>query len=80
MILCWQILKDLQLLLVQEVRESATYSADVTEVNIKSIMSLDDTGNLNIFPAGAANKTGISVKSGTTASPQFVGEAFTTWM
>ena len=55
--------------------ESATYSADVAEVNIKSIMSLDDS-NLDIFPAGAATRTGISVKSGTMASTQFVGDVF----
>lgn len=55
--------------------ESATYSADVAEVNIKSIMSLDDS-NLDIFPAGAATRTGISIKSGTMASTQFVGDVF----
>lgn len=55
--------------------ESAIYSADVAEVNIKSIMSLDDS-NLDIFPAGAATRTGISVKSGTMASTQFVGDVF----
>lgn len=55
--------------------ESATYSADVAEVNIKSIMSLDDS-NLDIFPAGAATRTGISVKSGPMASTQFVGDVF----
>lgn len=55
--------------------ESATYSADVAEVNIKSIMSLDDS-NLDIFPADAATRTGISVKSGTMASTQFVGDVF----
>ena len=37
-----------------------------------------DTTSLQLFPAGAAKKTGISIKSGTTKSPQFVGEAFTT--
>lgn len=46
------------------------------ESNLKN--HLDYTGNLNLFPAGAAKKTGISIKSGTTKSPQFVGEAFTT--
>lgn len=46
------------------------------ESNLKN--HLDYTGNLNLFPAGAARKTGISIKSGTTTSPQFVGEAFTT--
>ena len=39
-------------------------------------MSLDYTGNLNLFPAGAATRTGISVKSGTMASTQFVGDVF----
>ena len=38
-------------------------------------MSLDDS-NLDIFPAGAATRTGISVKSGTMASTQFVGDVF----
>lgn len=32
--------------------------------------------SLNLFPAGAAKKTGISVKSGTMASTQFVGDVF----
>ena len=32
--------------------------------------------SLNLFPAGAAKKTGISIKSGTMASTQFVGDVF----
>lgn len=44
------------------------------ESNLKN--HLDYTGNLNLFPAGAAKKTGISVKSGTMASTQFVGDVF----
>lgn len=32
--------------------------------------------SLNLFPAGAAKKIGISVKSGTMASTQFVGDVF----
>lgn len=32
--------------------------------------------SLNLFPAGAARKTGISIKSGTMASTQFVGDVF----
>lgn len=32
--------------------------------------------SLNLFPAGAAKKTGISVKSGTMASTQVVGDVF----
>lgn len=35
-----------------------------------------DTTSLQLFPAGAAKKTGISVKSGTMASTQFVGDVF----
>ena len=35
-----------------------------------------DDSNLDIFPAGAATRTGISVKSGTMASTQFVGDVF----
>ena len=37
---------------------------------------MDYTGNLNLFPAGAAKKTGISVKSGTFKSTQYVGATF----
>ena len=44
------------------------------ESNLKN--HLDYTGNLNLFPAGAAKKTGISIKSGTMASTQFVGDVF----
>lgn len=32
--------------------------------------------SLNLFPAGAARKTGISIKSGTMASTQVVGDVF----
>ena len=35
-----------------------------------------DTTSLQLFPAGAARKTGISIKSGTMASTQFVGDVF----
>lgn len=35
-----------------------------------------DTTSLQLFPAGAAKKTGISIKSGTMASTQFVGDVF----
>lgn len=44
------------------------------ESNLKN--HLDYTGNLNLFPAGAAKKTGISVKSGTFKSTQYVGATF----
>lgn len=35
-----------------------------------------DTTSLQLFPAGAARKTGISVKSGTFKSTQYVGATF----
>ena len=35
-----------------------------------------DTTSLQLFPAGAAKKTGISVKSGTFKSTQYVGATF----
>ena len=35
-----------------------------------------DTTSLQLFPAGAARKTGISIKSGTMTSTQFVGDVF----
>lgn len=44
------------------------------ESNLKN--HLDYTGNLNLFPAGAAKKTGISVKSGAFKSTQYVGATF----
>lgn len=54
-------------------------------INLKNYFNITNAAGtaasdavVDIFPAGAAKKTGISVKSGTMKSPQFVGEAFTT--
>lgn len=44
-------------------------------LNLKN--HLDYTGSLDLFPAGAATKTGISVKSGSLKTPQYVGGTFT---
>lgn len=59
--------------------DKVTYQYEGAESgNIQSIFNVVDFRGVDILPAGAAKKTGISIKSGTTKSPQFVGEAFTT--
>ena len=59
--------------------DKVTYQYEGAESgNIQSIFNVVDFRGVDILPAGAARKTGISIKSGTTKSPQFVGEAFTT--
>ena len=52
-------------------------------INLKNYFNITNAAGtaasdavVDIFPAGAAKKTGISVKSGTMASTQFVGDVF----
>lgn len=54
-------------------------------INLKNYFNITNAAGtaasdavVDIFPAGAAKKTGISVKSGTTSSPQLVGNVFET--
>lgn len=59
--------------------DKVTYQYEGAESgNIQSIFNVVDFRGVDIFPAGAARKTGISVKSGTTSSPQLVGNVFET--
>lgn len=52
-------------------------------INLKNYFNITNAAGtaasdavIDLFPAGAAKKTGISVKSGTMASTQFVGDVF----
>jgi len=52
-------------------------------INLKNYFNITNAAGtaasdavVDIFPAGAAKKTGISIKSGTMASTQFVGDVF----
>lgn len=57
--------------------DKVTYQYEGAESgNIQSIFNVVDFRGVDILPAGAARKTGISVKSGTMASTQFVGDVF----
>lgn len=57
--------------------DKVTYQYEGAESgNIQSIFNVVDFRGVDILPAGAARKTGISVKSGTLKSPQFVGDVF----
>lgn len=57
--------------------DKVTYQYEGAESgNIQSIFNVVDFRGVDILPAGAARKTGISVKSGTLKSPQFAGDAF----
>ena len=57
--------------------DKVTYQYEGAESgNIQSIFNVVDFRGVDILPAGAARKTGISIKSGTMASTQFVGDVF----
>lgn len=57
--------------------DKVTYQYEGDESgNIQSIFNVVDFRGVDILPAGAARKTGISIKSGTMASTQFVGDVF----
>ena len=57
--------------------DKVTYQYEGAESgNIQSIFNVVDFRGVDILPAGAATRTGISVKSGTMASTQFVGDVF----
>ena len=57
--------------------DKVTYQYEGAESgNVQSIFNVVDFRGVDILPAGAARKTGISIKSGTMASTQFVGDVF----
>ena len=57
--------------------DKVTYQYEGAESgNIQSIFNVVDFRGVDILSAGAARKTGISIKSGTMASTQFVGDVF----
>lgn len=57
--------------------DKVTYQYEGAESgNIQSIFNVVDFRGVDILPAGAARKTGISVKSGTFKRTQYVGATF----